>query len=143
MYCAMYEQSINEVIGACDKIEVISDGVVKSFSHADAQAKSILSAIASMNEGGWEMPGYGVSIDRLTREEMKKGMWLRLVYDERQTRNEMPFDSLLIRVKSEYCGYDLIREVDGKYQGRVFYFNLKESKNMQELFSLMQKLMRE
>ena len=143
MYCAMYEQSINEVIGACDKIEVISDGVVKSFSHADAQAKSILSAIASMNEGGWEMPGYGVSIDRLTREEMKKGMWLRLVYDERQTRNEMPFDSLLIRVKSEYCGYDLIREVDCKYQGRVFYFNLKEGKNMQELFSLMQKLMRE
>ena len=71
----MYEQSINEVIGACDKIEVISDGVVKSFSRDDAQAKSILSAIASMNEGGWEMPGYGVSIDRLTREEMKKGMW--------------------------------------------------------------------
>ena len=143
MYCAMYEQSINEVIGACDKIEVISDGVVKSFSRADARAKSILSAIASMNEGGWEMPGYGVSIDRLTREEMKKGMWLRLVYDERQTRNEMPFDSLLIRVKGEYCGYDLIRESDGKYQGRVFYFNLKECKNMQELFSLMQEIVRE
>ena len=143
MYCAMYEQSINEVIGACDKIEVISDGVVKSFSRADAQAKSILSAIASMNEGGWEMPGYGVSIDRLTREEMKKGMWLRLVYDKRQTRNEMPFDSLLIRVKGEYCGYDLIREADSKYQGRVFYFNLKEGKNMQELFSLMQELVRE
>lgn len=139
----MYEQSINEVIGACDKIEVISDGVVKSFSRADAQAKSILSAIASMNEGGWEMPGYGVSIDRLTREEMKKGMWLRLVYDKRQTRNEMPFDSLLIRVKGEYCGYDLIREADSKYQGRVFYFNLKEGKNMQELFSLMQELVRE
>lgn len=139
----MYEQSINEVIGACDKIEVISDGVVKSFSCADAQAKSILSAIASMNEGGWEMPGYGVSIDRLTREEMKKGMWLRLVYDKRQTRNEMPFDSLLIRVKGEYCGYDLIREADSKYQGRVFYFNLKEGKNMQELFSLMQELVRE
>lgn len=139
----MYEQSINEVIGACDKIEVISDDVVKSFSRADAQAKSILSAIASMNEGGWEMPGYGVSIDRLTREEMKKGMWLRLVYDKRQTRNEMPFDSLLIRVKGEYCGYDLIREADSKYQGRVFYFNLKEGKNMQELFSLMQELVRE
>lgn len=139
----MYEQSINEVIGACDKIEVISDGVVKSFSRADAQAKSILSAIASMNEGGWEMPGYGVSIDRLTREEMKKGMWLRLVYDKRQTRNEMPFDSLLIRVKGEYCGYDLIREADSKYQGRVFYYNLKEGKNMQELFSLMQELVRE
>ena len=139
----MYEQSINEVIGACDKIEVISDGVVKSFSRADARAKSILSAIASMNEGGWEMPGYGVSIDRLTREEMKNGMWLRLVYDERQTRNEMPFDSLLIRVKGEYCGYDLIREADGKYQGRVFYFNLNEGKNMQELFSLMQEIVRE
>lgn len=143
MYCAMYEQSINEVIGACDKIEVISDGVVKSFSRADAQAKSILSAIASMNEGGWEMPGYGVSIDRLTREEMKKGMWLRLAYDKRQTRNEMPFDSLLIRVKGEYCGYDLIRESDGKYQGRVFYFNLNEGKNMQELFSLVQEIVRE
>ena len=139
----MYEQSINEVIGACDKIEVISDGVVKSFSRADAQAKSILSAIASMNEGGWEMPGYGVSIDRLTREEMKKGMWLRLAYDKRQTRNEMPFDSLLIRVKGEYCGYDLIRESDGKYQGRVFYFNLNEGKNMQELFSLVQEIVRE
>ena len=139
----MYEQSINEVIGACDKIEVISDGVVKSFSRADARAKSILSAIASMNEGGWEMPGYGVSIDRLTREEMKKGMWLRLAYDKRQTRNEMPFDSLLIRVKGEYCGYDLIREADGKYQGRVFYFNLNEGKNMQELFSLMQEIVRE
>lgn len=139
----MYEQSINEVIDACDKIEVISDGVVKSFSRADARAKSILSAIASMNEGGWEMPGYGVSIDRLTREEMKKGMWLRLVYDKKQTRNEMPFDSLLIRVKGEYCGYDLIREADSKYQGRVFYYNLKEGKNMQELFSLMQEIVRE
>ena len=133
----MYEQSINEVIGVCDKIEVISDGVVKSFSRADARAKSILSAIASMNEGGWEMPGYGVSIDRLTREEMKKGMWLRLVYDERQTRNEMPFDSLLIRVKGEYCGYDLIRESDGKYQGRVFYFNLQEGKTMRDLYKFL------
>ena len=133
----MYEKTIDEVIGDCDRMEVIIDGRVCSLVRGEEQFNAVCQSFYEMNKGGYEMPGYGVSIDSLTRQELKSGVWVRLVYPERVYRGEIPFESLLIKVDKEYCGYNLMREYEGKYQGRVFYFNLQPGKTMEPLYSLL------
>ena len=135
IYCTMYEYDLSDVINDCSSVEVYRGGVKELLS--PDKADKVKRLIISMNDGGYEMPGYGVSIDSLTREEMKNGVWVRLVYPERTYRGEIPFESLLIKVERDYCGYNLIREYDGKYQGRVFYYNLKEGTTMQVLHELL------
>lgn len=131
----MYGYDLNDVIDDCAFIEVYRGGVKELLS--PEKADEVKACFAAMNEGGYEMPGYGVSINSLTREEMKNGVWVRLVYSERRYRGEIPFESLLVKVDKDYCGYNLIREYEGKYQGRVFYYNLKEGNTMQSLYNLL------
>ena len=133
----MYEKTIDGVIGDCDRMEVIIDGRVCSLVRGEEQFNAVCQSFYEMNKGGYEMPGYGVSLDKAVREQLKEGLWLRLVYDERQVRNEMPFDSLLVHIKDDHCGYELIREYDGKYQGRVFYYSLEKGKTMAEVGRLL------
>ena len=64
------------------------------------------------------MPAVGVSIDNLTREEMKSGSWIELEFDQCYIFNEMPFDALLIKVEKDNYGFNLIRRHNGKYEGR-------------------------
>lgn len=131
----MYEYGLNDVINDASSVEIYVGGV-KEILDPD-KADEVKSCIIRMNEGGYEMPGYGVSIDSLTRQELKSGVWVRLVYPERVYRGEIPFESLLIKVDKEYCGYNLMREYEGKYQGRVFYFNLQPGKTMEPLYNLL------
>ena len=78
------------------------------------------------------MPAFGVSIDDLTREDMKSGVWIELCFDERNLFEAMDFEGLLIRVEEGAHGFNLIRRNNGKYEGRCFYLSLQNS--MGELY---------
>ena len=131
----MYEYDLNDVINNCTAAQVYVDGKQKELGKDELAA--LKAVFEKMNVGGYEMPGYGVSIDSLTREELKSGVWVRLMCPERVYRGDIPFESLLIKVDENYCGYNLIREYEGKYQGRVFYFNLQEGKTMRDLYTFL------
>ena len=59
----------------------------------------IVEAWETITQGAHQMPAFGVSIDRLTREEMKSGNWLEFFFAEKYESNGLPFDSLLFVVR--------------------------------------------
>ena len=85
------------------------------------------------------MPAYGVSIDKDTRDALKTGLWLELKFSTTLTHNEMPFDSLLIEVDSEYSGFNIIRHHDNQYEGRCYYINLE--KDMSSLYETIENIL--
>ncbi len=88
------------------------------------------------------MPAFGVSIDSHTKEEMKSGLWIEFVFSSRQIRNDMPFDSLLIKIEKDCHGVNLIRGIEGVYEGRCFYFDLGE-KNFDKLYEYLNSISEE
>lgn len=135
-------QDISEVFEACSSIEVIRSGMSVTYNCDSPVRAKILKALSVMNEKGYEMPALGVSLDRLTKTEMKTGVWLKLNYDEVCSHFGMTFDCLVIGVQEEYCGYNIIRGLDGKYEGRVYYYNLSDGNNMKPLSDCIKDLVR-
>jgi hypothetical protein len=75
------------------------------------------------------MPSLGVSLDDLTREEMKKGIWIQLDFEDEIVYSNMSFDSLLLKLEYNSCGLSVIRKYQGSYEGRCYYFDLRGNYN--------------
>ena len=71
-----------------------------------------------------QMPAFGVSIHKLTVEEMKSGIWVKFIYQQTMEADGMPFDELLVHVQKDMHGVNIIRGNGGSYNGRCFYLDL-------------------
>ena len=85
----------------------------------------------------YEMPAFGVSIHEHTMQALQSGFWIKFNFKEQMKHNDMPFDALLVNIMPNDKGFNLIREVDGKYEGRCFYLNLEN--DMQSLYDLVER----
>ena len=104
---------------------VYARGASHRFARGSEGFAAAAQAWKEMTEGALRMPAYGVSIDRLTREGMKSGLWAEFVFEGEQSFAGMPFTALLAEVKAEYCGFNLARLQGGGYDGRCFYLDLR------------------
>ncbi len=102
---------------------VYRDSVPREFYKGGEEFSEIIAAWCEMTEGALDMPAYGVSIDKLTRNEMQHGDWVEFMFDGQCEFNEMPFEKLLIKVEEGNCGFNVIRYSCGGYSGRVFTCN--------------------
>lgn len=129
-----------DVFEKADNINVYNDNVIKNYSLETNQFKIILDSFKTMICDAHEMPAYGVSINRLTQKEMEKGLWVEFCFNTRYQCNGMPFDKLLVCVKSEYCGFNVIRYMkEYGYDGRCFYYDLVD-KNMSEFNAVLRNI---
>ena len=119
--------SIDSFFAEADSVEVISEGAASAFDAQSEQFAAVTGALEKINADGYEMPALGVSVDSLTKNEMKKGVWLRFVFSRTREHNGMPFEALLVKVEPNFHGYNVERQNDGIYGGRCFYFNLVSS----------------
>ena len=108
------------------KIKLINNGEVFVYNKGDEEYFSILYEFEKMIEGSHQMPAFGVSIDEDTKEKLNEGLWVEFVFDGIHVNDDLPFESLLIEIESEYSGFNVIRGYKGKYEGRCFYINLVE-----------------
>lgn len=113
-----------EIIPQAESVAVYSDGVKSEFAAGSPEFAEILKAWAKMTVGAHQMPAFGVSIDKLTREEMKTGKWVEFYFSSEQHSNGLPFDGLLLAVRAEYRGVNLVRNWENSYQGRCIYVDL-------------------
>lgn len=116
--------SIDSFFAEAAGVEVISEGAASAFDAQSEQFAAVTGALEKINADGYEMPALGVSVDSLTKNEMKKGVWLRFVFGGRREHNGMPFEALLVKVEPNFRGYNIERQNGGIYGGRCFYFNL-------------------
>ena len=130
------------VMPQADRIVLYTDGTEKIFSRQDTEFLDIVEAWETITQGAHQMPAFGVSIDRLTREEMKSGNWLEFFFAEKYESNGLPFDSLLFVVRAEYKGINLVRrDENGLYQGRCIYIDLN-GRDMSALAAVLEKIVK-
>lgn len=113
-------------------ITVYKNGASQTYYKEDFQ--EILEVFEKMILGSREMPAFGVSVDKLTREELKHGLWIEFNFSKTMDYG-MPFESLLIKVEKDYSGFNIIRKYNGLYEGRCFYLDLEGT--MEELHNFL------
>lgn len=131
------ERNVVDYFAHADTMIVVRDGEERELS--GESFRKVMHALQIMTETALQMPAFGVSIDRLTREEMKKGIWLRLIYGEEQICFGMNFSELAFSVVADYRGFNLCRLYRGKYEGRCYYLDLREG-NMSALYEVLTNL---
>lgn len=128
---------LENVFDNAEKINVYNDGAVNVYGNGEKAFDEILVGWKAMIDGAHEMPAFGVSIGRLTRQEMQKGVWTEFVFDREYEHNGMPFEKLLINVKKDYYGFNLVRyTAEHGYEGRCFYYDLV-GKNMGNFYNIL------
>ena len=128
-------ENISGKFGCVTKMEVIIENNKTVITKDNKRFDNILDTLKRITEHAHDMPAFGVSLDNLTKEEMKKGTWLELKFDNTYEYNYMPFDSLLIKIEKDIYGFNLIRGNNGIYEGRCFYLSLNGSMN--DLYEIM------
>ena len=117
------EKILNEIIKKTESVTIVVDGKKKEIKKGNENFNKIIDNVLSCFEGARIMPALGVSLHNLTVEEMKQNKWIKLNFNKTVTLNELPFDSLLFRLDECY-GINLIRQTNGKYEGRCIYLDL-------------------
>ena len=108
-------------------VMVYRDGSSHEFYKGEEGYAKILNGWNELVCDAYDMPAFGVSLDKLTRQEMKSGNWVEFVYDGRCEFNEMPYEKLLVKVEDDYGGFNIIRYLsEGGYCGRCFYLQLND-----------------
>lgn len=123
--------SIPEIYPSVAQIRLYCDGEIKDFQRDEIEFAKIIAALTEISYGSHDMPAFGVSLDAETKKASMSGMWLELIFDEQKSFNDYVFESLLFEVKAEDAGFNLIRKVNGRYEGRCLYLSL--AGNMQGL----------
>lgn len=117
--------SLSEVFSTSSEIIVTFNNEELSLKKGDQKFEDIVKSMLETLLDSHEMPAFGVSLDKETRKARAEGLWIEFVFDSEKSYNEMPFESLLIEIKKDYSGFNVIRKYNGKYEGRCFYFDLK------------------
>ncbi len=120
-----------------DSITIFKDGKEKTFPNTSSEFDDLLTKFMDMIYDSYEMPAFGVSIHEHTMQALQSGIWIKFNFKEQMKHNDMPFDALLVNIMPNDKGFNLIREVDGKYEGRCFYLNLEN--DMQSLYDLVKR----
>ena len=113
-------------------INVYSNGEKTTFYNCDSQFCQIMTCWQDYLHDCREMPAFSVSLDGETRQAMQLGAWLEFDFNGIKIYNDMPFEKLLVELKCDYSGCNLIRYNGASgYDGRCFYLDF--NKTMQTL----------
>lgn len=113
-------------IAEAESICLYFDGESACYANDTAEYADLMQAWEEMTAHAVQMPAFGVSIDRLTKEEMRSGLWVEFAFPCGHTCAGMPFEALLFKAEAGYKGFNLIRKNGGKYEGRCYYLDLRE-----------------
>lgn len=126
-----------DVLPYVQNINLIVDGHEIVLSQEEQEL--LHEQIVSMFEGSHTMPALGVVFDDLYKEEIKTGTFVSLKFDKIIQVNELPFDELVFKVEPNSYGFNLMRGIQGVFEGRCIYIDLN-GKNMNELFNTIKSL---
>ena len=118
----MPEQTLINHLFSCQEIVVYNNGTEIKLDKALIEPE-----LKKLTDKSYFSPAFGVSLHDQTIEALKKGVWIEFRFNTERTYADMPFEKLLIELKPDYYGFNLIRFNNQKYEGRCFYLNLNVS----------------
>lgn len=129
--------NLSNIVESAESINVYNDGNIISFTEKEKTFDVLVEGWQDLLDNSHEMPAFGVSLNRHTTEEMKKGLWIEFVFEKQIFYNEMPFEKLLVKVEKLWQGFNIIRyNASGGYDGRCYYVDLV-GKNMSVFYDIL------
>lgn len=119
-------KDIQNYVAEAESVCLYAEGNCTTYASDTAEFAAVLQAWNAMTAQAIQMPAFGVSIDRLTREELRHGYWAEFVFPSAHVCAGMPFERLLFKIEPDYRGINLVRCNGGKYEGRCYYLDLRE-----------------
>ncbi len=117
---------LHNVFSEAEEIALYKDGVRGAYECGSEKFEEIIAEWNAMFKDSVIMPAFGVSINDWTVKEMKSGAWIEFAFASQLTINGMPFAKLLIAVKPEYKGFNIVRyTAEHGYAGRCYYVDLR------------------
>lgn len=123
----------NQLLGALEnisKIEIVEYGTFKDLKNI--RFESTLLKLKNLFSSARLMPAFGVSLHQETLDALNAGQWLKISFSHEQNVNGLLFDALVFQL-SQSAGLNLIREYNGKYEGRCIYLDFDEETNLKDL----------
>ncbi len=119
------ETTIQQIFDEVKEIGVYNNGSAVRLLPAQMGFKLVISGFKNILCGAREMPAFGVSLDKDTREAMNRGVWVEFDFGQKLYYSEMPFEKLLVWVVPEYSGFNIVRyNSENGYAGRCYYFDI-------------------
>ena len=134
-------EELSAAIVKAEKIVVYAEGEARAYLPPDAAFAALIQAWEETVSAAVRMPAFGVSIDALTRKGRESGLWMEFCFETEHLCGGMPFESLLLEVKRDFHGFNIVRGRGGRYEGRCFYVDLRRA-TMQPLYDALQKITR-
>ena len=118
------------------KITVYNDGDKSEYSEG-GEFELILKGWCDMLSGSREMPAFGVSLNDDTLAARDNGVWVEYDFDKVLRHGGMSFERLLVAVKPEFSGFNIVRyNAEGGYAGRCYFIDLA-GKNMSQFYDIL------
>ena len=130
MFVYVQENQLVQCIQNVSKIEVLENNNLKALENQSFEAT--IKKLINLFQSARLMPAFSVSLHNETIDALKEGKWLKLTFLHQQNVNGLLFDSLIFQLV-EVSGINLIRQYEGKYEGRCLYLDFDESINLEEL----------
>lgn len=121
---------VQDVMPYANQVEIISNGNVIALSQE--QQDGLLQEVQSLLEDSHTVPAFGVVFDDMYQQEIQTGNFVSIKFPQLYEINGLPFDQLVFKVEEDWQGFNIMRGVNGHFQGRCIYVDLID-KNMQNL----------
>lgn len=126
---------LQQVFESAEEIAVYKDGSREVYPCGGEKFNEICLRWNAMLANSLVMPAFGVSLNDITLQAMQRGVWVEFCFSDELTINELPFLRLLVEVKPDFSGFNVVRyTADRGYAGRCFYLDLRGS-DMREVYN--------
>lgn len=129
------EVELEKLTDYAQSVNVYNEGEHSVYTVGEDKFNEICASWNAMLDGAHIMPAFGVSLHAQTVKELKRGVWAEFVFGQEYWSNGMPYEKLLVSVKPDWCGFNIIRyTAERGYDGRCFYYDLV-GKNMSDFYN--------
>lgn len=119
----MGEQLIEIMLDAPQKI------VYKNGEQITVGTQQVLEILNNTLDKSYFSPAFAVTRPQDLEKMFKKGFWIEFCFNQTKTFADMPFEKLIINIKPDLWGINVMRFNEGNYSGRCFYLNLANTTN--------------
>ncbi|MBO5954358.1 MAG: hypothetical protein J6Q13_00130 [Clostridia bacterium] len=129
------ENSLHDCLKFVENFEIFNAGKSEKIDETDNRFNHICLKLENVFQESFLMPAFGVSLHQETLNEMEKGVWLQINFNQELTKSGLNFNSLLFKLESVQ-GFNLIRKFNNKYDGRCLYLNLMKEIDLNAIIEL-------
>ncbi len=130
-----YDNSLTKCVENIKSFFVFKNGEQELISVDNENFNKLKETIVQIFDKARIMPAFGVSLDDETQNAITKDEWFQINFSKTQNENDLPFDSLLIKLET-VSGFNLIRLHNGKYEGRCIYFDFDDILDLKQILNI-------